>query len=736
MSEKVTINFGGYDDSSDDTINFEAPTKVLGSVENVSDLDTFIINSATAVEMIKNKQPFLVYVQNVNDEKGSLLYRGSYYLYDYTYNKFQEVAMGNHSHANIDILNSLGDIQSDDLADGEKKTLILQKTSVKSSTNSSDLKYKYTVSLGNTDYLPDVPSETVSKPLYLTTDSNGTLSWTNSFAPAQTFKILQYKISDETISLSGSNKCILLTTKYLSDNSASYNNSQGDEILVFDNGELVPCLTTTNSDNSILITIASANNAHTFDSGETVTLIIIKSGVQGVVDSMNAQFATKADLLNLASNNKIDLSSYVTKDDLINYAATRKHVHSDYIRKDQYDIFDYRYADYHHTHSQYLTRSDVLAIISDVVNPDLSTSDNETKIIQSLVNSLKTTVTDLQNSAVTQDQMTTFFNTTIKDFMDSDSIAVTINGDTLTNYLTSMNATIASASSKQANAIYLSEQKVNIGTGNTLGGFSDGDVISGGSSLTSFISTLVTQEVKPQLVLPTIKPSFTQSYTGAYSSSDISVTFNYLQNNGGNISLIKVNIYTDKEMTLLESSDMLGNFEAYTFTKDLIPQDSTGFCFIIHFIINYDAGTAVVSNTGNSYVLPAGSLTYDIPIYAERKIYVGHTDTPYDITSDNIAEHLTEFDSIDDSLLNGYVLHYDNTVNCKAIIIMIPDNKNITIADLIYLEQNCSIMDMFSKATNIAVGESTNDFSNLYTCYYLVLNKINTGIMDIKILSK
>jgi hypothetical protein len=429
-SKQVTMTFSGFDDSADKTVMFEGPlriNKVVDSIDNLPLLD---------LSGFKSGDSIIVFVRNVNAtssaSKGKIPYRGSFYRYDWTSTGWQQIVIGTHSHANMALLDELGNISTEGMSVGDEKILKIKKTDSTESGNAND----YSLEFVDNDQLPDLPTDLEGKTLYLTVGQDGKLQWQNSLVPSQTFKVLKIAIQSSIRPTGDSTKKkIYLSKSYLEQNQATFDESIGDQILVFDNGQLIQTATAS-SDDGITITIADSESGHTFDDGETVTAIILRNGINGLLSAINGSFATKADLVSLSSKGTVDLGSYETASDAKrNYATFSKkgHQHPEYLRKDEYDAFDWRYADYQHTHKQYVTRNDVLAILADAVGTSgqISTDDMIAKITADLETQVNLLKENYYDKATTE----AIIDTKIALSANTAAITETNSGQALSDYL-------------------------------------------------------------------------------------------------------------------------------------------------------------------------------------------------------------------------------------------------------------------------------------------------------------
>ena len=108
-------------------------------------------------------------------------------MHSYEDNKWEEVLLGTHSHANKALLDQLGDVNVDSMEYNARKILTI--TKVDNDGGSHD-DYAHSFKLDWKDYptqLPDLPNDFRDRPVYLTY-KDGKYVWEDKIIPAQTFQ--------------------------------------------------------------------------------------------------------------------------------------------------------------------------------------------------------------------------------------------------------------------------------------------------------------------------------------------------------------------------------------------------------------------------------------------------------------------------------------------------------------------------------------------------------------------
>ncbi len=725
-NSKVSITFSGYDDTDDGAINIEAPMKVIQSVDSVDSLNLI------DVSMHEEGEPIAAYVKNVNDaEKGTIPYRGSYYRYNWQNGGWEQVVLGNHSHANMALLDQLGEIDTESMAVGEKKVLTIEKTDPDGDGNAITTDYK--LAFEDQKGLPEVPADSDVKPQYLTAE-NGKVRWASSFLPAQTFKMLKVEVTDENRE---SDKTLHLGKDFIDGNSISYRKSLGDEILVFDNGDLVPDIAVSAQENShlelsdIILTMPDGSG-HTFDIGETITMLIIRSGVAGVMDTIADQYMTKSEAIDLLTNGSINLNQYITKSDLRRYAATTDHAHSQYLRKDDYDAFDYRYADYQHTHSEYMTRAQVLAILAEAAGAEGDIDVD--KAIESIVEDLQSRIDDFGSNYYDRKQTLDLIDSAKKQMANSDSIEVTLNGMALTDYLRMLAEKQAEVEHVDADIVELEAETVNLGEGERVGGYSNGDRISKGTTLTAFIHRLLTREKLPELIEPEFDVEISQSSYAPGTMSTLSITPRFVQNDGGRLESAYAIVYSediDDPIATIE----LANGATTTQSLVLSAMGADGLCAKVKVVARFADGDSKISNTGKSYSLDGGTIEKEISIYCKTPFYIGSFVDDAEIDADSMYERTETFGSAsgthevfqrflsDEELADGYRVRIRKDNLAKQIIFAVPDSIGRRLSSVMFENQHYDILEDFERSSMELkdISGSANHSIGSYSVYHYSL---------------
>jgi len=757
-NKQVTLTFSGFDNTNDNTLMFEGPLYVAGTVNKISELYTW-----GGLQNFTSGDDVIVFVRNVNATSadsttdkvfsGEIPYRGSFYRYMWDTQSWMQLVLGNHSHSNMEILDQLGEINTATMAVGDKKMLTVEKIS-NTDTGSGNLrKYEYKLSYVDLPEIPSVPSSSVGKKVYLTTDADGKFKWENSFAPAQTFKFAKVALSTTELTTaytgnaSGS-KTFTLSKEYLAANNIMYNSELNDEVLVFDSGELVTDISTQFTNGNLIFTITNNKDTDKFELGETISFLFIRNGIAGLIDTIENQYITKSEAASLMSNGTINLNGYATKQYLVTNYAQINHAHKDYLRRDDYDAFDFRYSDYHHTHAEYITKADVLAILTDICDTEGNIN------IQNTISTLTTTLQNYVNNAIantyTKTQINNLINTQIEAKNSTDSIVNSINGGTLTDYLNYLNNKTNSVTEVETDIVRLSlADKVNVGTGETIGGYKDGDVIEKGTNLSTIIHKLITREKVPTVVQPDLTVDYKVYNYDAGATSTVKIKPTFIKNNAGDLNKFTFKYYKSNALDANPISTLditSNNGEEITLQLPMNAYNSDHDCYVLEFIAEYKIGPRILSNIMKEYTVQAGTISKRVVIKNKRLAYIGalttdgtntfNADSLYNlIYTDTTNNLLHEYNVESDDIQNGIRKVYEPDELARTIVIAIPNEADYELNKIMFENQNFDMLDDFT-SVNLSLYDASrttvNNINNNYKVYYYTFAKPVQSSISIK----
>ena len=374
MADKITMTFTGYDDNDDGYVSFEGPIAISAQVDTVDDLLTLNISNWN------REDPLVVFVKNVNADIGKIPYRGSFFRYNFDTGSWQQVMLGSHSHANMDLLNQLGEIDTYGMKPGDRKILTIEATTV----NSYYVRVGYNESDNNRTYIQWCRE---------TDDSAVEENWHNLLRCSDIYDRNPFRIeSNGTIFVSllrnivNENNNIVTYTKY------KYINCDEQDILGTDGKPVV-------WNNSATLYVDDGVLKYRYNDG-TILSVDIASEVRLYKNRVQWKWKYNNYWTDVASISEIiqDDTSYDAKYSQFGYTfsycdldeltinktsdgesesdfdsskyALKSHTHNQYIKWTDADAFDYRYADYHHTHGEYITKAQVVALISDILVED------------------------------------------------------------------------------------------------------------------------------------------------------------------------------------------------------------------------------------------------------------------------------------------------------------------------------------------------------------------------------
>ena len=670
--EKVTLRIESYDNDNDNEILIQGPVQVWKSVESVSDL--LLIDVREKIE--DEDENWVVYVKNVNDpadEVANHRYRGAYFKYNKDYQNWQEILLGTHSHENKAILDQISNVDTENLPDGEKKVLVIER-------NNSDgnIKTEYNISWQDVPKgLPALPEVEKDAYKYLTTDSDGNLTWSNTFIPSESFSTKKLTVTKKSQSITLEN--------------VVYKTS--DELFVFVGKNV---LTDYKLDyNGDKLTITLINDY--FDIGEKVNVLILKSGIQAVIDQIELNL--KQELISQLSGGSVSLKDYYNKTESAQVFALKQHTHSQFAKKDH--DHDWKYANFQHNHAEYITREQVYGILAAAADEDGdinfdSAINNIEKTLTSLVTSYKTEI-----KIYVQDEL----KTVREERSNSDNIVVTSNNTSLTDYLEYLKQSIKDIENIKSSEVILNSGIVQIGEGNSIGGLNNGDRIP--STLAGLLDKILKKRIPPKLVEPELKITVKQVNARnvdefEYGSQvTIKVTPEFIQNDAGRIISFNLTRSDNTEQVV-----QITNKEEFEINNIILGND-------IEFTltVNYEEGPYHSDNLGlNNYSIKQGKLEYKFKPKVERYIFMG--------TSKNEAD-LIDYRNDDDiyiiresTFLNFIksTLRFNHEEGIKSLLFAFPikQENTLDIETIDYVNQGVDMTDLFIETTEVIPGAGSD----------------------------
>jgi len=691
-AEKVTLHFNSIEDNSENQdIIINAPIKIYASVDNVQALE--LLN-------VPEDEDVVVHVRNVINS--DTRQKSAFYMHLAESNTWTEVLLGGHSHNNKELLDQLGDINVEDLAD-KNKILTIKAVDMDGQPENYAFKYK----LEWADYptqLPEIPEDMLNTPAYLTVE-NGEYVWKNQLVPAQTFQYKQVIIeSNEPV-------------KQFKVKDLNYNKDY-DEVLIFDGPNLLTdCQVSVHYESEsgekyALVEITSDNENLIFENGEKLTLLVIKNGVSGFLSQLADEYMKKSDVIDLLSGKSITLHKYATKDDL-KTKADAVHHHSQY-SLDGHN-HDERYAMFNHIHSQYITRSDVYASISsvlanllDIEDPNITIDNINDTLGQSLValkDELLNEIATLASIQYVDDQIATLK----RDFLDADHINIKIGNRNyvLTDYISMLENSISSVYNKTTDVTVAANIRVQLGEDESIGGFNDGDVISTNSSIHEVISKLVTKRIPPVLFQPTVSLTVDPGTNARMEVGErltLKITASFTQNDAGQATRIRLIASKDGNVNTYELRNN-SPFDLYEILSDISP-------LTLQVVVDYAQGPSKTDNLGRSdYFIPEGQIGVSKVITGKRKSFIGK----YLPNSGYRAS------TIIDTPISKFTMEVQGYEGLHDIIMAFPENQNIAVDSIYYRNQGCDVTDLFTIERNVMIHGANNYTPIEYDVYRLTM---------------
>ena len=703
MAEKVTIQFNSIADNGQgqDVLLAGSPFQLFASIDNIDALGQ--------LHGLPVDENVFVYIRNVlpND---STRKQSAFYMHDYKTNHWQEVLLGTHSHENKEILDQLGNIDVENLPFGENKILSISRID----EDGSPASYAYKLEWKDRPKdLPEIPNDMLDRPVYLSVE-DGNYVWKDKIIPAQTFQYKQVKVTEDDLSHTLIIKDLL------------YDPSE-DTLLVFDRGQLLFDFKTEPYSDEFTHGVIIEAVEGTFEPDEVITVLVLKNGVKGFIDTIASEYLTKAEAVEILGGKGISLNNYVTKDEF-NEKADKQHTHTQFSKLGH--NHDERYAMFYHSHDGiYLRQHEVYTIIADVLNGLIQKDDGGNIIIDEkafelfIKDSLKEIETGLKNYILqeldqkiiqsTKDEI----NSLLEDF-NTDQIKVVTAGNTeqtLTDYLKEIQNKLNNAESTSSKIKFDTPITVNIGEGNSIGGFNDGDIITKDITLQEFTTKLLTNRVKPILKNPELNIKIESIYdnirhTEKYEPGDVNVVFRvtpeFIQNDAGLLNDITIKIISYKDGTdeIEKETDEVSFMydEFYEFQHDIY--DGKSFDVII--TASYNRGQIHYDNLKNTYVIESGQISKSQTIEGTRKSFIGKTTKNY-----RQAKAI-------ETPKESFVMEVKGYQDLHDIILAFPTKDDVTIQNIFYKNQGCDVTNLFDEST-VQISGANNYKPIDYDVYHL-----------------
>jgi hypothetical protein len=491
---------------------------------------------------------------------------------------------------------------------------------------------------------------------------------------------------------------------------------------------------------SNLRVIEIQSNEGSFDIGETITIIIIRNGTAAVMDKLASDYVTKAEAISLLSGGSVNLKNYATKGDL-QTRAHKDHHHAEYARYTH--DHDFRYANFKHTHSDYLTRRKVLELIQETIqlNPNII---NILEGISTALsnNELQGFITTLENQLVTnadiqalQDQLdaipgiyyneselTIFVNSYIQSYYGIRTDQITT--EYLDSYGVPLNLTqllkeikddidgdISIVHSK--NLILDSDILVKLPEGEYIGDWDTDEIVPQGMTLQLILEKILQRRIEPTYKRPEITLSFNiTDYPEIGDDLNVVITPTYIENDGGSLSSYRLEAQLGITSSLLINSNQLQVYDNIIQFQD-IPLTISAYATHVSGPIKYD-------NLGNAYPdnrIQSGTTDTFAKVFTPvRALFYGGISNIGSIDSDLVRS----FNKMTAENYNSFTIEYELPIGSQMILIAIPTYVG-GLNRIDYREQFfADILPLFDHATVIV--EAVNGSAGIpYDVYYYEL---------------
>lgn len=767
-NQKFTISLGGVANHENTDISIEAPITVNGQVNLISDLpnyDSLILEGYTENDVV------VYFVKNVNKDgsvdPNGMPYpeRGVFYRFSWQNKNWSLIILGTHSHADMDFLDKLGEVDLTLIPEGSTKVLTLTKNPVDPDQQLSD---EYSLTWEDQVSLPDLPPvvEGNNNPYLLMADPEGNVSWTNQLATVENIRPYKFKVTSEN---KKSDKQVVLLNNDLKLAGVSYY-PETDSYLIIDNGQVLmdatlervnlqmnpdcTCATDCPDDckcwNIYDLSITIKDQDHIFEVGENIILMIFRNGLAGALNTLTDQYVTQDELVDYLTHGQVNLKNFVTKDyllDLLKNYSIRTHTHDQYVKKGDYDLFDFRYSPYYHTHDEYLTKYQVESMLIGI--GEKPADDKFTEFADSIREELDK-INEKINSgtgAVTQEYLRSYVTSALLEYskntyetLDGQSLTVSEFLQYLDNKLSGLDFSASFDNIKLQKDII-----VELGEDSPLG-YNSGDIIQASTNLDTILRTMLRKKIPPVLKEPELTISYDRKYNYEEGTLTLIIHHNYSQNDAGAVisGYPILSVFTDKEASVKDPNNpdkILNINEDVSIVIPILPEDEDGFSRIIKITYEYSDGEDHKDNLGNSgYKISSGSISKILEIYIPRMYMIGGSaraipdiDDPETISSDiiNIITEFTKDPTIcripEDNLdLQKIKVKYLKDNNTQSFIVLEPHNDNLLgshLSEVINEAQGGDMLEDFTKIRLDVSPESNLKKYSDYDVYYYTCNQ-------------
>jgi hypothetical protein len=756
MAEKLTVRFEEFDNDLDGNIVSSGPLVLYKTVDSITDLVLlpqaygFPVKTATVTPNV------VVFVKRItgyslNDPNN----RGAYFKYNYEIGSWQEILLGTHSHENKELLDKLGNFALNKDTIGESY-LTLDISAGDVDGNGNPLTYEYNVNWKSIpdNVLPDVPESETN--LYLRVDADGNKQWVNDFVAAQNFQVIKERV----LLGAGENSTYTITF----DQEISYDESLGDYALVWSDSLLISDKTISYNLDTKKITVTSATTQ--FNNNEYATLMIIRNGAAAAIAELAEDYVTKSELINVLSGGAVNLKNYATKSELNNYAK-RQHSHADLAKKDH--NHDNRYAFFFHTHPEIEAQIESRIQTHLTMHPDvfdmltqISQTINGNEQLQTLIQGLNfdTDLSEINSkiddlNAMFNDNSNSPINIQLKYYLDNREfngyqIMIDPSRISQTGEIKNLEEILIDIYQKldfenevvNTNEVLLSDDiEVKLADGVEVGRYSNNDLISSNTQLTTVLKNMLQKKIIPEYIKPNLNIAWNINQMPEVGSTiNVSVVpgtpTKYHNEKILNYVLAK-KVVGDTSVEILKNSSTLTN-SAYTGFLSLLSLIEGG-SLEIYATADYSEVEPIIDNFGIPYTQPNGTTEKDFRIVTPRRALLvsgRSTVLPTLITQQSIpGQTSTDIRSGATIIVRENYTIIDETyiapTGTRSLVFAMPSTSG-ELSRILYKEQgDINILDLFTKATYLVEGANNYPAVN-YTVYTYEFGRASAGPMTLR----
>ena len=240
--------------------------------------------------------------------------------------------------------------------------------------------------------------------------------------------------------------------------------------------------------------------------------------------------------------------------------------------------------------------------------------------------------------------------------------------------------------------------------GESVGSYSEGSVVTNGTTLEAFIKNLLQKKIPASYVTPTLQLTANRTSYEIGSYIDANLNINYLKNDGGNVK----SYVLLKDNTPIQLNQNSTFSESFTLGKPVVYQATAA----------YDAGPIKTDNVGtpcpNGQIQAGEARSNTITITPYRNVFFGASpNVSMALTNDNLRAAQTFANPTMGSSITLVIPVYTKLIFFALPKAIIPDVKSV-----IYKEAGNVDVKVSFKKTTVSINGANNNYPTDYDVYF------------------